>query len=76
MFSHYERLEKLNEEKVRLEEKIESIKRDLRHGLDATKNEQAIQLENYEVLMEILKVTESELSDVNSKIYQLENTTS
>ena len=73
MFSHYENLEKLNEEKTRLENKIQSIKNDLKQGLNAASDEQAIQLENYEVLMEILKVSESELTDINAKIYQLEN---
>jgi len=67
MFSHYEKLEKLNSEKERLEHTIESIKADLRQGLDATRSEQAVQLENYEVLMELLDATRSE------QAVQLEN---
>jgi len=73
MFSHYEKLEKLNSEKERLEHTIESIKADLRQGLDATRSEQAVQLENYEVLMELLRISESELNEINTQIYQLEN---
>lgn len=73
MFSHYEKLEKLNSEKAKLEHTIESIKADLRQGLDATRSEQAVQLENYEVLMELLRISESELNEINTQIYQLEN---
>lgn len=73
MFSHYEKLEKLNSEKAKLEQTIDSIKADLRQGLDATRSEQAVQLENYEVLMELLRISESELNEINTQIYQLEN---
>lgn len=68
-------IDKLHQDKKRLEEKIESIRRDLRQGLDASSDEQSIQLENYEVLMEILKISEDELESVNQKINHLQNPT-
>ncbi len=66
-------IDKLHQDRERLEEKIESIRRDLKQGLDASSDEQAIQLENYDVLMEILKISEDELESVNQKISHLQN---
>ncbi len=68
-----EQLIKLKKEQERLQKTIDAIKTDLRGGLDAVKSEQAVQLENYEVLMELLRLSESELNEVNNQIYQLEN---
>ena len=73
MFGNYEELEKLKVNRRKLESKIRSIEDDLRNGLNQTRHEQAAQLENYEVLLEILRVTEDNLNEVNKKIYQLEN---
>lgn len=76
MFGNYEELEKLKVSKKKLESKIQAIEDDLRKGLNRCRHEQAIQLENYEVLLELLRVTENNLHDVNRKIYQLENAVS
>ncbi|MDW3094629.1 MAG: hypothetical protein R8G33_03045 [Gammaproteobacteria bacterium] len=76
MFANYEELEKLKISKKKLESKIQAIEDDLRKGLNRRGHEQAIQLENYEVLLELLRVTENNLHDVNRKIYQLENAVS
>ena len=73
MFSHFEKMEDLREKKQELEKRIEAIEKDLRSGLDPDSSEQAVQLENYEVLLEILRKTEDELNAVNKKIYELEN---
>ncbi len=73
MFGQYEKLEKLKVDKRRLESKVRSIEEDIKKGLDKTRHEQAAQLENYEVLLELLRVSESELNDINKKITQLES---
>lgn len=66
-------LDNLKIEKVHLESKLCAIEGDLKRGLNRKRHEQAVQLENHEVLLEILRVTESELNEVNKKIYHLEN---
>lgn len=73
MYSHYEKMEDLQNKKQELENRINAIKKDLKTGLDPDSEEQAIQLENYEVLLEILRNTEDELNTINKKIYELEN---
>ena len=47
---------------------ISEIKRDLGRGLDANLNEQAVQLENMEVLQELLRVATSELEEVSMQL--------
>jgi RNA polymerase-binding transcription factor DksA len=61
--------ETLLEKKKDLEERLERIKKDLRHELSADFAEQATELENRDVLLEIARVTEEELAAVNSKIH-------
>ena len=73
MFGNYEELEKLKVSKKKLESKVRSIEDDLKKGLNRRRHEQAVQLENYEVLLELLRITENNLNDINKKIYQLEN---
>lgn len=73
MFSHYEKIEDLQEKKKELEDRILAIEKDIKSGLDPDSEEQAVQLENYEVLLEILRNTEDELNSVNKKIFDLEN---
>ena len=73
MFSHYEKMEELQNKKRDLERRISAIKNDFKSGLDPDSEEQAVQLENYEVLLEILRNTEDELDSVNKKIFELEN---
>ncbi len=73
MFSHYEKMEDLQAKKQELEKRIKAIEKDLKSGLDPDSEEQAVQLENYEVLLEILRNSEDELNTINKKIYELEN---
>ena len=72
MFSHFEQLEKLESDKMALEVKIRAIEDDLRKGLNRNRLDQSVQLENYEVLLEILRVAESELNEINDQIYHIE----
>ena len=48
--------------------RIDDIKRDLGQGLDPDLNEQAIQLENMEVLQELLNVATTELEEVATQL--------
>ena len=72
MLSNYEKMEDLQNRRKELEDRIQAIKSDIGSGLDPDSEEQAVQLENYEVLMELLRTAESELADVNDKIRNLE----
>lgn len=54
-----------------LTERLEAIKRDLGRGLEKDYEEQSIQLENLEVLQEIYKVTQQEISNLDRKIQDL-----
>ena len=65
--------EDLVSRKERLEQKIASIRADLKSGLDPDPEEQAVQLENYEVLLQLLQQAEDELFDVNQKIMKIDN---
>ncbi len=76
MFGNYEELEKLKVNKRKLVSKVRAIEDDLKKGLNRSRHEQAIQLENYEVLLEILRVAENDLNNINKKIFQLENANS
>ncbi len=67
-----EDLAALQEKKQELEERLEKIKADIGRGLSADSEEQAIELENRDVLMEIARVTEEELASVNAKLSELE----
>lgn len=73
MFSNYEKLDDLLHQKKTLERKVCAIEGDLKSGLDPQREEQAVQLENYEVLLELLRISESELARINKKIISLEN---
>jgi hypothetical protein len=65
-------MEKTYEELIRsrdeLLKRLEAIRKDLRGGLDADSKEQAIQLENMQVLQEIARVTEVNLQQINQQI--------
>lgn len=73
MFSHNEKMDELLEKKKQLESRVRAIKDDIKSGLDPDSEEQAVQLENYEVLLGLLKNAEDELNIINEKIFQLEN---
>ncbi len=65
-------MKKTREELMRgrdeLIKRLEAIRKDLRGGLDADSKEQAIQLENMQVLQEIARVTEENLKQINHQI--------
>jgi len=50
------------------------IKSDLRSGLNKDSEEQAIELENHDVLLEIERVTSIELAKLEKQISDLSNT--
>ncbi len=69
----------LNAKKAELElrreeliDRLNAIKNDYSKGLDADSAEQAIQLENAEVLEEISRVTNEELQKVTQALERLE----
>ena len=68
-------MEKTREELIQsrdeLLSRLEAIRKDLRGGLDADSKEQAIQLENMEVLQEIARVTQENLQQINKQIAAL-----
>jgi RNA polymerase-binding transcription factor DksA len=65
-------LEELIQSRDELLKRLEAIGKDLRGGLDADWKEQAIQLENREVLHEIARVTEENLQQINKQISALQ----
>lgn len=60
--------EALETRKTELEKRLTAIRNDLAGGLDADSEEQAIQLENFEVLQEIARLAENELAEVQGKL--------
>jgi DnaK suppressor protein-like, N-terminal domain len=60
--------ETLLSKKQELVERLERIKRDLGHKLSADSEEQATELENRDVILEIARVTEEELAAVNARL--------
>ncbi len=60
--------ETLLTKKKELEERLEKIKRDIGQKLSADSEEQATELENRDVILEIARLTEEELTSVNAKL--------
>jgi len=60
--------EALLTKKKELEERLEKIKRDIGQKLFADSEEQATELENRDVILEIARVTEEELARVTAEI--------
>jgi RNA polymerase-binding transcription factor DksA len=60
--------EELMQSKDELLNRLEAIRKDLRGGLDADSKEQAVQLENMQVLQEIARVTEENLQEINKQL--------
>ncbi len=58
--------------KAELEERLEKIRQDLAHGYSADSEEQAIELQNSDVLLEIARVAEEDLELINKKLQQLD----
>lgn len=63
--------EKLLARQKELEDRMAAIRRDLGRGLDKDAEEQAVQLENMEVLQEIARVAEEELRAISEKLADL-----
>ncbi len=62
----------LTEKREELLRRLEAIKKDYSSGLSADSEEQAVQLENAEVLEEISRVTNEELQKVTQAIERIE----
>ena len=60
--------EKLLERKLELVERLNAIRADLARGLAADSEEQAIQLENLEVLQEIQRLANEELKSIENEL--------
>jgi len=60
--------EALLTKKKELGERLEKIKRDIGQKLSADSEEQATELENRDVILEIARVTEEELARVTAEI--------
>ena len=54
-----------------LVKRLNSIRADLGRGLEADAEEQAIQLENLEVLQEIARLAETELAAIDAELAEL-----
>ena len=65
--------EELKQSRDELLKRLEAISKDLRGGLDADSKEQAIQLENMQVLEEIARVTQVNLQQINKQISALQD---
>lgn len=57
--------------KEELEQRLKKIQKDVASGLSADSEEQATELENYDVLVEIARVTQEELKLIVKKLNQL-----
>lgn len=63
--------EALQAQKAELENRLAAIRKDLGRGLGADSSEQAVELENFEVLQEIARVAEQELAEIDKKLAAL-----
>lgn len=60
--------EELRQKQAELRERVDAIKRDFRGGLDRDFEEQAVQLENAEVLNALLAQALNELEEIEQKL--------
>jgi RNA polymerase-binding transcription factor DksA len=60
--------ERLLKRRDELIERLDAIRRDLGGGLDRDLEEQAQQLENQETLMEIARVAQAELEEIDRRL--------
>jgi hypothetical protein len=63
--------EELLQNRDELVQRLAAIRADLGKGLDADSKEQAIQLENIDVLSEISRISEEELQKINRQLAAL-----
>ena len=68
--------EELIEKKEELLKRLTAIRADLGKGLEADSKEQAIQLENLDVLREIARVTEIDLGKITLQLFELKRNAS
>jgi len=64
---------RLEARKKELQDRLAAIRRDLGRGLEKDYEEQAIQLENLEVLEEIARVAEEEVRTIELKLNELKS---
>jgi len=64
---------KLRLQRDSLRERLEAIQQDYKKGLSADSDDQAIELENAEVLEGIAKAAAEELSQIEERLLRLEN---
>lgn len=65
------RIQYLRQRRDELQQRLDAIKADYRRGLSADSDEQAIELENADVLAEISRVAANELAQVEQELRQL-----
>lgn len=58
----------LQQKRDELTQRLQAIRRDLQGGLDRDMSDQAIQLENRDTLLEIARVTEQELAEIERQL--------
>ena len=63
----------LKARRAELVKRLEAIHRDIGGGLDKDYEEQAVQLENLEVLQEIARVARAEIREIDQKLAALQN---
>ena len=64
--------QQLRQKQVELRERVDAIRRDFKSGLDRDLEEQAVQLENAEVLDALLKQALTELEEIEQKLRRRE----
>ena len=64
-------IDRLKQRQEELELRLHAIRGDYQRGLDQDSEEQAMQLENMEVLQEIGRLAEQELADIKEKLAKL-----
>ena len=65
-------IEELQHRQHELLQRLAAIRKDLRRGLDDDWKEQAIELENLDVLQEIARLAQQELNQVNHRLQALQ----
>lgn len=63
--------EALKARRAELVKRMQAIEADLQRGLDPDAEEQAVQLENMEVLQEIHRLAEKELAEIDEQLSEI-----
>ncbi|MFO7764691.1 MAG: hypothetical protein R6V61_13285 [Wenzhouxiangellaceae bacterium] len=66
--------QELEQRRDELQQRLKAVERDLGTGLDRDLEEQAQELENRDTLLEIARVAERELRDVEAQLRELDET--